>query len=77
MGLYPKADKKSNQFSFRHSLKNDYREMLSLVVSSSGVRSKQIFDSLIQTYHKLIKLGFTYYNGNVAIIESSEEDSNE
>jgi len=53
------------------------RRIENSIVSSSGVRSKQIFDSLIQTYHKLIKLGFTYYNGKVAIIESSEEDSNE
>jgi len=43
-------------------------------VSSSGVRWKRIFDSLILTSHKLTKLGFTYYNGKVAIIESSEKD---
>jgi len=44
-------------------------------VSSSGVRWNQIFESLILTSHKLTKLGFTYYNGKVAIIENSEEDS--
>jgi len=45
-------------------------------VSHSGDRWKTIFDSLILTYHKLTKLGFTYYNGKVGIIESSEEDYN-
>jgi hypothetical protein len=45
-------------------------------VSRGGDRWKQIFDSLILTYHKLTALGFTYYNGKVAIIEAGEEDSN-
>jgi hypothetical protein len=37
-------------------------------------RWKRIFDSLITTSHKLTQLGFTYYNGKVAIIESGEDD---
>lgn len=48
----------------------------SLNVSHSGDRWNQIFTSLTQTYHELTKLGFTYYNGKVAIIESSEEETN-
>jgi hypothetical protein len=48
---------------------------LSTSVSHTGDGWKQTFDSLIQTYNKLTKLGFTYYNGKVAIIENSEEDS--
>ncbi len=55
-------------------LNEDYKKTKSLDVSRSGDRWKQIFDSLIQTYHKLTKLGFTYYNGKVAIIESGEEE---
>jgi hypothetical protein len=43
-------------------------------VDPSGARWKQIFDSLIKTSQKLTKLGFTYYNGKVAIIENEEEE---
>jgi len=45
-------------------------------VSPSGTEWKQIFDSLLQTYDKLTKLGFTYYNGKAAIIviEGNEEE---
>jgi len=32
-----------------------------------------IFANLYKTSEKLIELGFTYYNGKVAIIERSEE----
>lgn len=35
-------------------------------------RWNTIFDSLIRAYNKLIELGFTYYNGKVAIIEDEE-----
>jgi len=35
------------------------------------------FESLIRVYTKLKDLGFTYYNGKVAIISSGEEISNE
>lgn len=46
------------------------------IVNYSGDRWNQIFASLTQSYLKLTQLGFTYYNGKVAIIESSEEESN-
>ncbi len=36
-----------------------------------------LFESLIRVYTKLKALGFTYYNGNVAIIEPGEEESDE
>jgi hypothetical protein len=42
-----------------------------------GVSWKTTFDSLTLTYQKLTKLGFTYYNEKVAVIESSEENLNE
>jgi len=32
-----------------------------------------IFTSLFETSQKLIELGFSYYNGKVAIIERQEE----
>ena len=46
------------------------------LVSRSGDRWNQIFASLTQSYLKLTQLGFTYYNGKVAIIETSEEEAN-
>jgi len=45
-------------------------------VSHDGDWWKQLFDSLISTANQLTQLGFTYYNGKVAIIEIEEEESN-
>jgi|GEM_PF-1478186 len=39
------------------------------------VEPQELFDSLIRTYEKLKELGFTYYNGEVCVIESGEEDN--
>lgn len=44
---------------------------------SRSILEPNFFDNLLQISEKLLELGFTYYNGKVAIIESSEEDSNE
>jgi hypothetical protein len=37
---------------------------------------RQILDSLLRIYEKLKKLGFTYFEGKITIIEIEEEDSN-
>ncbi len=37
----------------------------------------QFFDNLIYIFEQLIELGFTYYNGKVAIIEVEGENTNE
>jgi len=67
---------KTKLYQFQKAISTIIGYRFILVVSSSGIRWKKIFDSLILTSHKLTKLGFTYYNGKVAIIESSEEDLN-
>lgn len=36
---------------------------------------EHLFDSLIQTDHKLQELGFTYYNGKIFVIENKKEDT--
>ncbi len=40
----------------------------------SGSQVEPLFGSLIRTYDKLIQLGFTYYNGKVAVIEENKEE---
>lgn len=47
-----------------------FQSAMDINVTRTGDGWKQIFDSLILTYHKLTKLGFTYYYGKVAIIEN-------
>jgi len=46
-------------------------------LSIPQVEPQRLFDSLIRTSQKLQELGFTYYNGKVAIIESGEEVSHD
>ena len=35
---------------------------------------EHLFDNVVELSQKLGELGFTYYNGEVSIIESGEED---
>lgn len=41
-------------------------------VSQSGDRWNQIYESLLITYRKLVNLGFSYYQGKVIIIDTTE-----
>lgn len=38
-----------------------------------SILEPHFFDNLLQTFEKLIKLGFTYYNGKVAVVGSSDK----
>ncbi len=41
------------------------------------IRRNQIFSSLLNTYEKLKKLGFIYYNGQVVFLEEEREEKDE
>ena len=41
----------------------------------SGSQVELIFDSLIQLYERLRKLGFTYYEGKIEVIDMEEENA--
>ena len=41
----------------------------------TGPWVEHLFDFLIQTYEKLKELGFTYYNGEVSVIDTQEGEN--
>lgn len=59
-----------NQFSF------DFEILVMLVLSAGelALRWNQIVPNLLVTFEKLKKLGYTYYNGKISIIELKKEE---
>jgi len=67
------TNKDSNQFSFKKLEILKYFYLFSLNAGELALRWNQIYPSLLNMFEKLKKLGFTYYNGKVSVIELKGE----